>query len=180
MELSPDFVDDLKFFPMLKSLVDCLCAELEKEGGPGLCYCGLMVGNITPLGLMNCKEGSGCGGVAYVRPVSVFPTTSFPLPADPATTLTCSSPMAMEVAIGVARCYPRPQGRATVPDPQAMFNAARLYMGDMQAVRRAVACCFGARPADRRKEAPLFSMGSWSPIPAGAGVSGGEWQIFIG
>lgn len=176
MAALPNLRDDATFFPRLQRLVECLCAELAKSGGPELCYCGLMVGDITPIGLMSCDDNKGCG-VAYVRPIGAYASSTFPTP-DEGTLATCASPLAMEVVVGVARCYPRMAGRAAVPDPQAMFEATRLYMSDMQAIRRAISCCFGKKTPGQPNS--IHTLGGWSPIPAGAGVSGGEWQVFIG
>jgi hypothetical protein len=55
-----------------------------------------------------------------------------------------------------------------------MFNAARLYMSDLRAMRRAIMCC-----AKQERER-VFSLGDWSPIPAQGGVSGGIWSVTVG
>jgi hypothetical protein len=166
-----DLIDEKKFFPILSRLVECRGTDLAKAGGPSLCYCGLMIGDVTPLALMDCS--TQCG-VAWVRPAGAFPSTSFPLPVDASQAISCASPLAMAVEVGVARCAPRGQGKALYPDPQDMFDAARLYMSDMAAMRRAILCC--------GKQSPevLFSLGEWSPIPVQGGVSGGVWSISVG
>ena len=95
----PDLVDDPIFWPTLQRLQECLCAELAKANGPALCYCGMMVGDIMPLDLMDCSA-KACG-VAWVRPMQAFPSLEFPAPAEFAE---CAAPLAMPVEIGVARC----------------------------------------------------------------------------
>lgn len=169
MQPMPDLVDDTVMFPVLQRLVECLCAELEKAGGPDLCYCGMMVGDQMPLELAKCGPG-GCGGVAWIRPMQAFASTEFPQPDE---TPSCVAVLAMPVEIGVARCYPRGDPKIAM-DPQEMFAAARLYMSDMQAVRRAVRCCM----ADASFQGSHV-MGTWEPIPASGGISGGTWTVII-
>src|SRR5690606_10758523 len=164
----PELVDDRITFPVLQRLQECLCAELAKAGGPELCYCGLMVGDIMPLELMNCSSGN-CG-VAWVRPMQGFITSDFPVPDEGAS---CVAPLAFQVEVGVARCYPMADPRRAM-DPQAMFEAARLYMSDMQAMRRAIRCCLVADDFQGS-----YALGTWEPIPADGGVSGGTWTVAI-
>lgn len=168
MQPLPNLVEDNVFFPVLQRLQECLCAELAKANGPALCYCGMMVGDIMPLDLMNCATGN-CG-VAWVRPVVVFASSDFPAPDEASS---CVATLAMSLEIGVARCYPMANSRQSL-DPQAMFEAQRLYLSDMQAIRRAVKCCL----ADRSYQGSHV-MGEWSPIPADGGVSGGFWTLSI-
>ena len=80
MDLSPLLVDETKFFPVLSRMVECLGQELAAAHGPDLCYRGLMIGDVTPLALMDCAKGCG---VAWVRPAGAFPSTALPAPADP-------------------------------------------------------------------------------------------------
>lgn len=169
MQPLPDLVDDKVMFPVLQRLIECLCAELEKSGGPGLCYCGLMVGDIMPLELMKCGPG-GCGGVAWVRPMQAYPSVQFPAPDEDAS---CVTMLAMPIEVGVARCYPRGDPR-TPMSPQEMFEAARLYMSDMAAMKRAIRCCM----ADRNFEGSHV-LGTWDPLPAQGGVSGGTWVVTV-
>lgn len=169
MEPMPDLQDDTIIFPTLQRLQECLCQGLAAAGGPGLCYCGLMVGDIMPLQLVQCGPG-GCGGVAWVRPSQIFPSLILP---EPEPGESCLAPLAVEVEIGVARCYPMPDPRKMI-DPQAMFEASRLYMSDMRAMRKAIRCCL-----DDNSFQGSYSMGTWAPIEASGGISGGTWTVTI-
>ena len=173
MELT-NLVDDKFFLPRLMRLQECLCEELEKAGGPSLCFCGLVPASRPPLALMDCGKEAGCG-VAWVAPVTAFPASSFPVP-DEDGAFACASPMAMTVEVGIARCHPRPRrGNATL-DPQDTFEAVRLYMSDMAAARRAILCCFARTPEEEYQA----SLTSWAPMDPEAGVSGGSWTAVIG
>lgn len=81
----------------------------------------------------------------------------------------------MEVEIGVARCAPRAAGKDMYPDPQHVFEAMRLYMADLAAVKRAVLCCF-----PEKEPKALVAIGAWQPLEAAGGISGGTWQAWIG
>lgn len=175
MAVLADLVDDDFILPRLQALVECVCAELEKAGGPSLCYCGLMVGTIAPIGILNCSDDKGCG-VAWVRPMGGAVSASFP-EAEEASTA-CVSPLVFQVEIGVGRCAPRRQGREGW-DPQEMFEATRLYMSDMRAVKRALLCCFPAAGKALGKDYQS-ALGTWEPIEQSAGVSGGIWTGWIG
>lgn len=172
--LSDEFVDDPRFYPVLGQLLVCLESELAANGGPGLCYLGPALGDAPPpFGLMDC-DGAGCG-VAWVRPALTYTSLAFPVQDDPGGTQGRIPPLAMEIEVGVARCYPRAQGRQQYPSNAAMLDALRLYMSDMQAMRRAIVCCFGSEEMRRRKSV----LGAWTPLSAAAGVSGGTWSAWI-
>lgn len=173
MALSPKLVDDPTFFPILQRVVDCVCTALAEAGGPGFCFCGPWIGSgPPPLGLMNC-EGGDCG-VAWVRPVRRFPSTAFPSPDFETGISDGASPHALELEVGVARCYPRAPGRQAFPDPQAVFDAVRLIMSDMHAVKQALLCCFPRSERERR-----LSLGEWTPLEQAAGASGGTWTVTV-
>jgi hypothetical protein len=173
--LPEGLVDDPMFF-VISRLSDCLCSELAEAKGPGLCYCGLWVGAAAPpLGI----TADGCEtGVAWVRLVGSYPSTVFPQPDDG--TLTCATPLAYEVEIGVARPAPRAEGRNLFPDKQAMFEAQRLYASDMRAAKRALLCCLPAAQKAAGEPPLRLALGQYAPMEYGGGKSGGTWQGFIG
>lgn len=171
MDLS-GLVDEKFFMPRLMALADCLCDELAKAGGPSLCFCGLVPAGRPPLGLMNCASGD-CG-VAWISPIGTFPYSIFPQQAEP-TASKCAIPLAMRVQIGVARCFPRPRTGKTQPDPQDTFDAMRLYLSDMAALKRAALCCF---PEGNRDW--MVALESWEPIEPQGSASGGVWTAVIG
>ena len=165
-------VEEQFFFPRMMALTKCVKAELLAAGGPGLCFSGLVPAGRPPLGVMNCGT-TGCGGVAWVAPVTAYPVGVFPSEGEVAER--CVTPMAMTVQVGVARCHPRPRQGMTTVDEQDAFEAARLYMSDMAAVKRAILCCFP-------KDNPNYqvALGTWEPLPPEASASGGSWTAYIG
>lgn len=173
-----NLVDDTTFFPVLQALKECLCEELGKAGGPSLCFCGLSVGQ-PPFGLMDCKDGKACG-IAWVSPVTAFPSLTFPAAVEPGTQgVGCGTRLVMQVEVGVARCAPRAPQRGTTYDPQDTFDKTRLYMSDMQAARRAILCCLPLVRLDGGRK-PDVAIEAWSPIDVASGASGGTWTAYIG
>ena len=173
-----NLVDEEKFWPMLQALAECLCKSLAEANGPDLCYCGLWLGDTDPPLGVGCSGGSQCG-IAWVRPIEVFPSVAFPDPLDAASRPNCSSPLAMTVDLAISRCMPGPkESRQQMPDPQDVYDALRLQMSDMRALRRAVQCCFGAKVPERRDW--QYTLGPWAPIPTGARVTGGRLLLTIG
>lgn len=169
----PGFTDG-KMFTMLARLSDCVTAEVSKSGG-AFCYQGLMFGQQNnPLGLVDATKGLG---VSWTRPARSFSSSSFPNEDDPTATqrATCKGALALEMEIGVARCMPRPAGRNAQPDPQSVFEASRLFMADMYAMRRAVLCCFKEQYPDAK-----VALGAWSPIDTAGGVAGSTWTAWLG
>lgn len=177
--MAEGLIEDGRFFPTLAKLTACLERELDKANGGKRCFTGLTPAGRPPLGAMNC-DGKECG-IAWVSPIAVFPSTSFPIPDEGGSVETlrrAGAPLAMEVQMGVARCYPTPRGREERASLQAYIDATRLYLSDMAAMRRAIACCMEQEPG----EPPLldFALGQWAPLEPEARAGGGTWQFWIG
>jgi len=179
MGLSADLVDETRLFTALSLLTECLDSELIAANGPNRCWHGMWPGQAYPSfgSLMACT--SDCG-VSWVQVMSLYPSAQFPLP-DQAQATRCASPMAMEVRLGVARCLPRARDREANPDPQVTFDSIRLSMSDERAMKRAVLCCLPERAKTNADMRSLdVSLGAWTPIELGAGVTGGTWRAYIG
>lgn len=166
----PNLVEETRFWPILQDALTCLTDALDARGGPERCYTGFMIGDQAgPLGVAaSCKSG-----VAWVRPVQGYPSDLFPQPAEGSGR--CNVPDAMVVELGVARMAPRAQGKDMHPDPQEMFNALRLYLSDMAAMREAI-CCVQAKHHNVND----VSRTAWDPLPTGAGISGGIYTFTVG
>lgn len=179
LTVSADLVDD-PMWDVLGRLPECLRTELEAaKSGLDLCYIGFTVGQRAGiLGMADCKDGA-CG-IAWVRLVGEYPSSVFPTQEEVVTGQDCGAPMVFEFEMGVARCAPRPQGRAMYPDAQAMFTANRLYMSDARVMKKAILCCLPAQIKAAGKPPVMVAVGGWTPLEEGAGLSGGTWQGFVG
>ncbi len=171
-------VEDQAIYPTLIALAACLCEEMEKAGGPSLCYCGIIAGEPAMDFCGGGCDGNGCGGQAWVRLVDAFPSSTFPNPE--ATLANCWAPMAYNIEIGVARCAPMGENGVNgyvPPTQEENIDAIRLQTADIAALRRAVQCCFGGSERD-------YILGTYSQLPVnGGGCVGGvftvtAWQEF--
>jgi hypothetical protein len=167
--------EDTIVYPTLIQLAACLCLEMEASGGPPLCYCGPIAGEVV---MDYCGGGcaeAGCGGQAWVRFTDAFPSTTFP-GAD-STLSNCKAPLAATLEIGVARCMPMGEASGTngylPPTMQQNVDALRLQLADMAAMRRAVQCCFGQNDAD-------YILGAYNQsMVNGGGCLGGTFNVLV-
>lgn len=155
--------EDTVVYPTLIALSACLCQELELAGGPPLCYCGPVTGDVALDFCGGSCDGAGCGGQAWVRFVDIYPSSTFPSVDN--TLSNCKAPFAYTLEVGTARCAPSGESGPSGYTPPTMsenVEAIRLQLADVAAMRRAIQCCFGAGEYD-------YSMGAYTQI----GINGG-------
>lgn len=167
-------IEDRAIYPTMIDLAACLCLETEAEGGPALCYCGVIAGELV-LDFCggDCGAG-GCGGQAWVRLTSAFPSGTFPNPD--ALPTNCFSPIAYTLEVGIARCMPMgesgPNGY-TPPSLDQQVDALRLQTADIAAMRRAIQCCFGKGDRD-------YILGQYDQATVnGGGCLGGVFTVTV-
>jgi hypothetical protein len=169
-------VEDTLIYPTIVELAACLCLELEAAGGPPLCYCGPVAGELALDFCGGSCDGDGCGGQAWVRFDSAFPSIAFPAP-DGALLGNCRSPLAFSLEIGVARCAPQGTNSGvngyTPPTMEEYVEAIRLQLSDVAAMRRAVQCCFGKNDRD-------YILGSYDQLTVSSGgCLGGLFSVAV-
>jgi hypothetical protein len=168
-------IEDRAIYPTMIRLAGCLCLEMEAEGGPALCYCGVIAGELVLDFCGGDCGANGCGGQAWVRLSSAFPSSSFPNPAD--LTNNCFAPLAYSLEVGVARCAPMgdaggPNGY-TPPTLDQQVEALRLQTADIAAMRRAIQCCFGEADTD-------YILGQYDQsFVNGGGCLGGVFTVTV-
>lgn len=137
-------------YPTMIELAACLCTELAAAGGPELCYCGPVTGEVSLDYCGGSCDGEGCGGQAWVRFVDAFPSSEFP--SASVSLANCKVPLAFNIEVGVARCAPSGEANAVSgfvgPTLEQNVEALRIQMSDLAAMRRAIQCCFGNSDAD--------------------------------
>jgi len=167
--------EDTGIYPVMIELASCLCQEMEKEGGPELCSCGVKFGSASTAFCGECQE-IGCGGQAWVRLVDAFPSSVFPS-ADQALS-NCKSPWAYQLEVGVIRCAPKGEVSGingyTPPTLEQNVEALRLQTADLAAMRRAIQCCFGAGDRD-------YIIGTYAQVDeiSSGGCLGGVITVFV-
>lgn len=160
---APTYTPDGVIWPGLDQLATCLCEELIRSGLPELCFCGVVAG--TPALDLTDEDK----GMAWVRLLQVYPSTTFPQPTS--TPSSCTAPLVAQVEIGVMRCFPAAMDVEHLPTEQEQWDAARLQQADMMAMYRAIQCCY--------KKFDEFSIGAYTPLGPDGGLVGGTWQVFL-
>jgi len=158
----PDLIDDQGVWPRLIALRDCLCEEIEKSGLPSVCYCEVMPGSIPVFDYSD-------DGMAWVRLGQAFPSTIFPQQSLDLRS-SCTTGLAYEVEVGIVRCPPGLDHHGRPPTAEDEFEATRIQLADMAAMRRAIQCCFKGKDA---------VLGAYTPIGPDEGALGGTWTVSI-
>jgi hypothetical protein len=165
-----EFREDTVVWPKMLQLQACLCEQIEASGLPDVCECSIMVG---ALALDYCGSGS-CGGQAWVRLSTAFPSTDFPNPQ--LTAANCYVPLVFELEIGIVRG--KPVGTASgmrgyqPPTVQQQVDSVRLQTADIAAILRAINCCFANGDFN-------YSIGNYNPVNPEADCVGGAFLVQI-
>lgn len=165
----PVLIEDTAAWPGVTVLASCLCAEIEVSGLGPVCLC-------SPLPGADIALDYGTEGMAWVRVMGLWPSATFPSADGIGRGLgrsTCTSPLAVQVELGVARCAPMPGDDGEPPSMVDQFEATRRQLADMAAMRRAVVCCQGKDARYR------IDLGPYSPGGPTGGVLWGTWTVWF-
>lgn len=164
-----------------QSLLACLCEALAANSNedptlPMPQRCCFRAGVDTVLNITN--DGFNaidqcCLGEAYVKLISVYPSTVFPEPDSVPTTTTCQlSRLTVSLEMGTIRCI------SNDPDCAESSDKVRLMAADMQAMYKAV-CCWQKRinKAPFRPGTKWFA-GAWEQAGPDGGCLTGTIPVF--
>jgi hypothetical protein len=167
------FREDTIIYPAMIALSACLCTEIEVSGLPEPCSCGPIIGELVLEYCGACADGK-CGGQAWVRLVSVFPSVEFPAPL--LATNNCAAPLAFQLEVGIVRCKPLGSTSGVrgfvPPNLEQTVEALRLQTADIAAMRRAVQCCFGNTDQD-------YILGQYQPVTPDGSCLGGAFTVYV-
>lgn len=158
-------------FTVMSLLLDALKKELARDGTlESLCHVSIQPGADVPLDYGMAE----CGGMAWVRLTSAFPSQQFPVPANGLNS--CAYELAYPLEVGVIRPAPPVETTHTndiiLPTEEAQLVAVQGQLDDMQAVHRAVAALAG------RLE--LVTLGNYTPMGPMGDIVGGIWTLTAG
>ena len=165
-------------FRVAQALLSCLCTALNNNAAedpslPAPVRCCLRAGVDIPLDVTDEGEDLCCGGEAYVKIISTYPSTTFPQP-DEYTANDCQMQrLTVALELGVFRCLP------LSPTCDESSFAVRRLAADRQAAM-AAACCWGELIQDPKVvgRGAKFFVGSWdNEGPEGMCV-GGTMPLF--
>lgn len=167
-------VSDPMVMPLAREMLDCLIQEIAKVPSPPQ-YVQLRPGTQVDH-LLSVAEDECCAGLAWVRPVTFFPTSAdFPA-QDSSLVVRGNNPSAWAVTLelGAIRCAPTPEAE-DIPTAEQWETTLQGVMDDAAAMRRAI-CCF----IDARSNRPAGVVtGQWTLVPIQGGCSGGTISVTI-
>lgn len=165
-------VADPMVMPLARELLACLEQEIIKVEFPPR-YVQLRTGAVVDH-LISETEDECCDGLAWVRPVTFFPSSdTFPVQDDTPTPKGITG-WAVQLEIGAIRCAPTPPP-SRIPTESEWNLLTQAVMDDAAAFRRAV-CCFGELAYGRLK---VMTAQPWLPISLEGGCTGGVMSITV-
>lgn len=159
--------EDTLVYPTMVRLAGCL-ETLLKAAGFNLCSIGLKPGGSVAIDTCTCTS-STCSGMAWVRLVSVWPSTNFP--AQDATQ-GCASIIAYRLEVGVSNCVPTIDARGGLPSVEEELASASRQLAAMNVMRQAIACCM--------QEDQPYLLETYTAMENEGGCGGGTWTVSIG
>jgi len=156
-----DFTDDTLIWPIMVRLQECLCTTLTERGlMPGDCFCGLMPGNDPSWDYED--------GMAWVRLVNAYPSTTFPT-IDTTPRGSCAAEIAATIEVAVLQCAPTLSVTGVLPSEFDMFEPTRLQLATMKAMKDAIMCCGFDN----------IVLGQYQPLGPQGGLVGGFWTVDV-
>jgi len=170
------YVEDDFAWPLMSALAVCLCTSIAEAELPEPCRCGVVPGPIAVMDFCGTCASGSCGGQAWVRLVTEFPSRDFP---SPTVESGCVDPIAVTLEVGIARCQPSGSANAirgyTPPTAEQQSEATRLQLADMRAIRRAIQCCL----MDGAYADNSYVLGSYTPLQVSGDCGGGFYQVTV-
>lgn len=169
-----EFREDTLIYPKIIEMSACLCLEIEASGLRPVCSCGPVVGALSLDYCSSCAEGQ-CGGQAWVRFVTTFPSIEFPQQQVLASN--CTVPVVYQIEVGMARC--KPVGTSSgvrgyqPPTLEEQVDALREQMADVAAMYRAINCCFMGNKDGN------YNIGQYTPLSPEGDCLGGSFLITV-
>lgn len=165
MSIQPLPLAPFGVFAKMQAIATCLCAQIETDGLPTPCFCGVIPGEAAVFDYID-----GCDnecGMAWVRLDTAQPTTGIGIVNE--TLNNCGSEVGFQVEVGIVRCFPIPED-GNPPTEAEYLEGAELQVADMLCMRRALACC----------DIGDFILDAYTPIGPDGMVLGGLWQATLG
>ena len=150
---------------ILNSLAACLCAQIEADGSPKTCFCGVIPGATAVQ-----EYGTDCDnldGMAWVRLALTYPSSAVGVQSQQVGN--CSVGIGVDIEVGIMRTIPMD----ALPDEAELLAANQQQVKDVLTIRKAIACCPDLHSKD-------FILGSYTPSGPLGGLVGGAWTVHVG
>lgn len=158
----------MTLFERMSELATCLCAQIEADGSPQPCFCGVIPGQGAVADYAgNCN--TACG-MAWVRMVTMLPMQGVGKQNE--TPGNCGSELGAVIEVGIFRCISVGDQRNPVPTPAELLAATEQQVADAYTMQRAIVCC----PAFSSKD---MILGAYQPTGPSGGLVGGTFQVTL-
>ena len=155
-------------FSKLASLATCLCAQIEQDGRPRTCFCGVIPGDAAVMEYAgNCADACG---MAWVRLMTMFPSESVGQASE--VPGNCGKELSVIIEVGIMRCIALGDSRGNPPSPEQLLGAADNQVEDALTMQRAILCCPDIEIADT-------ILSAYNPSGPLGGQVGGTWQVVV-
>jgi hypothetical protein len=164
--------EDLMVMPLAQELLVCLDQEIAKVLSPPT-YVQLRTGDVVAH-LMSMSQDECCEGLAWVRPVTFFPSSvAFPS-QDEAPIPRGTASWGVTLEMGVIRCAPSTSVES-LPTAEEWEAVTQAVLDDGAAMRRAICCFIEGEPG----RAKIVIPGAWQPLAIEGGCVGGILPVTI-
>lgn len=170
MPITP--VADPLAWPILEALEACLQDQVRCLVKPPA-VTTVRPGDRIELLIAESRRDECCEGLAWVRCVTVYPSSNFPV-QDAEASMCGPTGWAVVVELGVARCAPMKDANA-IPTAAEWSEVTAATMADAAAIRRAV----GLFKTMADFEDALWLVGAWLPMTTEGGCVGGAMQVNV-
>lgn len=165
-------VADPVVMPLARELLECLAQEIAKVASPPA-RVGLRPGTVVDH-LLSTTEDECCEGLAWVRPVTFFPSSGTFPSQDEVPMKGGTRAWAITLEMGAIRCSPTPEANS-IPTTEEWDEVVQAVMDDAAAMRRAICCFIEAKAGRTGRVAP----GLWQPLSVQGGCVGGVLQVTV-
>lgn len=161
------------------ALLTCLCTALNDVAAldmslPAPGRCCLRPGVDVPLDVTDAGDDLCCEGEAYVKIISTYPSSTFPLPSEFESSRCQMERLTVALEIGIVRCIP------VSPTCDEAAFAVRRAAADRQAAFAAV-CCWSKVIQDPKVvgHGAKWFAGSWDNFGPDGQCVGGTLPVFV-
>lgn len=167
------YVADPLVMPIALELLACYEDELQKTQVPPE-FIGLRPGTVVDW-LLSTLENECCQGLAWIRPVTFFPSSAVFPQQDVAPLPQGTRAWAVTLEMGAVRCAPTPD-ETSIPTVAEWDAVVQAMMDDGAAMRRAICCYIALDPVRRSRQ---VIPGVWQPLDVEGGCVGGVLTVTI-
>jgi hypothetical protein len=166
-------VPDPLVMPIALDMLECYATEIARVENPPA-NVGLRPGSVVDFLLSTGGDNECCDGLAWVRPVSFFPSSQTFPDQDGAPLQSGVLAWAVVLELGAVRCAPTPDA-ITIPTSGQWNDVVQQVMEDAAAMRRAICCYINASPRRGMRVLP----GTWTPLDVEGGCVGGTLTVTV-